>query len=229
MKEFFKRQLETLHARTGIRQLEHLMAENDWQGKVRELINLMVEECEKPPFDKVDEVVKMRVIDRAVIEDDKFIGLNAKFVRKALGAWWLANGDRVLEKLNRAEANASERVVLTPEQSAKVDAMLEQYKRQLLVEPGFRPVPKLEHSEVKKEGAEWKSELERKAYSTGYKPMDPEEYEMQNRIRRAGAAFYKTNPVLSGMRHFPVGGYLILAQSPEDAKAIYESAIQDGF
>ena len=44
--------------------------------------------------------VKQRVISRAIVEDQEFIGLNAKFVQRALAKWWMVNGDRVMEAMN---------------------------------------------------------------------------------------------------------------------------------
>lgn len=175
MKEFFKNQLETLYTRTGFRQLENMMQRQGsddggplWEQDVRQLINFMVEECEKPPFDSVPTTIKQRVIARAVTEDPEFTGLNAKFVRRALSKWWQDNGDRILEQLNKPKEVPYQ--PLTPEQHEKVNVMLESYRRRLLSEGSMSVVPKMKPEEIKKEGAEWKSELERKAVSVGYKP-----------------------------------------------------------
>jgi hypothetical protein len=172
MKEFFKNQLETLYTRTGFRQLENMMqrqgkdeaGEDLWKQDVRQLINFMVEECNKPPFDNVKETVKARVIARAVVEDQEFTGLNAKFVRRALNAWWKDNGDRVLDAMNHQSAGMKPEP-LTPEQNEKINVLLESYRKSLL-----SPMPQMKPEEIEKEGAEWKSELERKAVSKGYKP-----------------------------------------------------------
>lgn len=175
MKEFFKNQLETLHARTGIRQLENLMQNENWKKEVEVLIDFMIEECNRPPFDKVKPEVRQRVIERAIVEDKDFIGLNAKFVRRALNAWWEVNGDRVLMALNEKEASVYDKVQLTPEQNEFVDTMLESYKRRLQAEAAaLKPVPKMERKEFERVGAEWKSGIEKGGHSKGI-PYSTEE------------------------------------------------------
>lgn len=171
MKGFFKNQLETLYHRTGFRQLENMMQSESWEKDVTDLIGFMVEECNKPPFHVVTETVKQRVISRAVVEDQEFTGLNAKFVRRALNKWWQDNGEKILEAVNAKESSVYQKVELTPEQNEKVNAMLESYRRRLLSEPGGMTVlPRgMDPNKAEKDGAEWKSEVERKAVSRGYK------------------------------------------------------------
>lgn len=177
MKEFFRNQLEKLFNRTGFRQLENMMqkpgvaedGEAFWEKDVRELIMFMVEECSKPPFDCVSDTVKMRVIAKAVVDEEKFTGLNARFVRKALNAWWKDNGERVLEKLNKTTFEKAE---LTPEQDEKVNTMLYSYIQRLRAP---MQVPKMKPNEIEKKGAEWQSGIEQKAVSKGYQSMPLEE------------------------------------------------------
>lgn len=223
MREFFKQQLENLQARTGIRQLEHLMAKDTWKEDVDQLIKFMIEECSKPPFDVVRQEVKERVITRAIVEDQDFIGLNAKFVRRALNVWWLANGDRVIEAMNAKEAKVYERVELTPEQKAKIDVMASSYIARLLQGDGIKEVPDVGKDVAAKEGAEWKSELERKAVSVKYQPPPDEYFETQERIRKAGSELYKGRLELR-LDLFKVDKFSILAESQSDAEKIYAIA-----
>jgi hypothetical protein len=169
LKEFFKQELETLHVKTGFRQLENMMKSEGWEKDVTDLINFMIEECNKPPFNIVRTAVKQRVIARAIVEDQEFTGLNAKFVRKALNAWWTVNGDRVIEATN---ANPGVKPVeLTPEQDAKVNKLINEYVGQLLSGDGPQMIKKIEPSVLAKQGKEWTSNIERKAVST---TPDPE-------------------------------------------------------
>lgn len=148
MKAFFKKELETLQAKTGIRQLENLMQKEDWRKEANLLIDLMIEECNKPPFDLVKPEVKERVIARAIVEDQEFIGLNAKFVRKALNAWWSMNGGKILEARDEKQV---EKVELDPEADKRVNVLLESFKRS--IQNGvFQQVPKLSQAEAKQEG-----------------------------------------------------------------------------
>lgn len=164
MYEFFYEEFQTLRARTGIRQWENLneLPSTAAAKAIHDVIDFMCKECEKPPFDVVQMKVKQRVISRAVVEDQDFIGLNAKFVRKALNAWWLTNGDRVIQAMNEA-SKPDEPVDLTEEQKRKIDKLLDGYRAHLLQGDGPQSVPKIDKETAVIEGAEWKSDIERKA------------------------------------------------------------------
>jgi hypothetical protein len=149
MKAFFKKELETLQAKTGIRQLETLMQKEDWRKEANLLIDLMIEECNKPPFDLVKQDVKERVISRAIVEDGDFIGLNAKFVRKALNAWWNVYGGKIIEA--RDESKAPVKVDLDPEADARVNVLLQSFQRSIR-NGVFQQVPKITTEEAKQEG-----------------------------------------------------------------------------
>jgi hypothetical protein len=149
MKAFFKKELETLQAKTGIRQLETLMQKEDWRKEANLLIDLMIEECNKPPFDLVKQDVKERVISRAIVEDGDFIGLNAKFVRKALNAWWNVYGGKIIEA--RDESKTPVKVDLDPEADARVNTLLQSFQRSIR-NGVFQQVPKITQEEAKQEG-----------------------------------------------------------------------------
>jgi hypothetical protein len=99
LRDFFKLELETLQAKTGIRQLDNIMAkEATWEAELSQLLDLLVAECNRPPFDLVGVDIKMKVIRDALISDKEFMGLSARFVHKSLTNWWQFNGGRYLEK-----------------------------------------------------------------------------------------------------------------------------------
>lgn len=99
LRDFFKRELETLQAKTGIRQFENIMAKEDtWEQELKLLLDILVSECSRPPFDIVGVDIKIKVIQDAIVSDKDFIGLNAKFIYKSLANWWTFNGGRYLEK-----------------------------------------------------------------------------------------------------------------------------------
>lgn len=224
MYEFFYGELKSLKARTGLLQWEKLNEQTNPTKEIDDLISFMIDECSKPPFNKIKIEIKQRIVSRAVIEDKEFIGMNAKFVRRALNAWWETNGDRVLMAINNSE-NAYQKVVLTKEQNEKVDEMLESYRRSL-ESSTIQPVPKLEKREIEKEGAEWKSEIERK--STGYttKGLTKEQYIMRTRLHRAASDFYKQKQSFK-LKSFTIEGFEIFAESFEDAQTIYSTATTD--
>jgi hypothetical protein len=180
MKEFFKKELETLQAKTGIRQFETIMAKDNWEEEVDALINPMLEECNRPPFNIVKPEVKERVIRDAILNDQEFIGLNAKFVRKALNAWWGIYGGKILEAVNQKSEGVYKKVPLTPEEDAKVNVLLDSYKKRLLSGgPAFeiKKVPQLTEAEIKEEG-----QVERKKTVVRSTPLSY--HESQERHRR---------------------------------------------
>lgn len=225
MYEFFYEELKTLKARTGILQWEKLNEAADREKEVNDLIDFMLVEVNKDPFKKVNPAVIQRVISRAVIEDKDFIGLNAKFVRRALASWWEVNGNRVLMKLQEQEAAAAPKVELTKEQNDFVDTMVNSYVKRLLTEPaaGMTRLSKMPKQQAAKEGAEWTSNLERKAskYNNG---LTPEQYAFKKHLQRTASDFYKSRVSYTGLKLFMVGEYEVFAESQQHAEEIYQIA-----
>ena len=153
MKQFFKTQLETLKDRTGLNQFEKLKEENDWKTKANQLIQFMVDECNRAPFDMVRDEVKQRVISQAIVDDQEFTGLNAKFVRRALNAWWLVYGGKVLEARDQLAKEEKKQI---PEYSGPpidVDVLVKSYLQRLR-QPNPNQVPELTKKEIEEEGQE---------------------------------------------------------------------------
>lgn len=217
---FFYSEFESLRAKTGIKQWEQLNEQPERDKAIHDVIDLMVQECQKPPYHVVRDEVKQRVISRAVVEDPDFIGLNARFVQRALNKWWLVNGDRVMEAMN--EHKVEDKIELSPAQKRKIDELANKYVSELLQGNGPRMIPKVEHHE--KVGAEWKSDLERKAVSVQYQPPDAREVEIMDRIRKGGSELYKGRLELN-LKLFHVESFQILAESESDAQKIYQLAI----
>lgn len=227
MRAFFKQELKNLQAKTGIRQLENMMLKEKWQDEANKLIEFMIEECNKPPFNIVATAVKERVISRAIVEDQEFIGLNAKFVRRALNAWWLTNGDRVIEACNAKSSVVYERVELTPEQSAKIDVMAKEYIQQLLSgDTEIKSVPQLTDEEIKREGKEFEAtHIVRKAtkYSNGF---TIEQIAMIEKLDQAKAYFNKGITNFGGYTFYNIEGFQIFARDEKQAQDIYDYAVK---
>jgi hypothetical protein len=149
MYDFFHGELKTLKARTGYTQWEKLNDSPKAADEINDLIKYMIDECVKPPFDLVKDEVKQRVISRAIVEDGDFIGLNAKFVRKALNAWWNVYGGKIIEA--RDESKAPVKVDLDPEADARVNVLLQSFQRSIR-NGVFQQVPKITQEEAKQEG-----------------------------------------------------------------------------
>lgn len=150
MKDFFKNELKMVQLKTGIRQLENIMNLADWEKQLEQLITLMVDETSKPPFDLIGLDVKQRVISNAIVEDKDFIGLNPKFVRRALNTWWHFNKDKYFEKIT-AEVVQNFQPVSWEERTNWLD----KWKESLgVMENKFTSGPKLTEKEIQDEGQE---------------------------------------------------------------------------
>jgi hypothetical protein len=234
MKEFFMKELDTLHLKTGLRQLENLMAKPDWQQDIDLLVDLMVQACNYPPFNLIGVDVKQRVIQQAIIEDKDFIGLNAKFVVRSLNTWWNHNKDRYYEKHLVQQEQVPEHEPLRGEAMQK---MLDTWKKDLgLAENNFK-VPKLSPEEIKAEGQErddsLESELNKLAPRMDYKLPDPLWLEVNGKIKKVCGSLYgkKSLSEISKLRNYEVEDkqtrftFTILCKSQEKAEEIYIEAI----
>jgi hypothetical protein len=152
MRDFFKREFETLEIKTGIRQYERMMERDNWEADFRLAIDLMVDECNKPPFDLIGIDLKQRIISQAIIEDKDFIGLNPKFVRKALATWWNFNKDKYYEQ---AVQNAQEQQTAEPVSWKEREHWLNVWRAELdKLETSVKKVPQLTEKEIQEEGQE---------------------------------------------------------------------------
>jgi hypothetical protein len=256
MKEFFKSELKLVHVKTGIRQLETLMNKGDkWTEEAEQIIDFMVFETNRPPFDMVGVDVKQRVIQAAIIDDKDFIGLNAKFVKRALNAWWAMNKDRYYDsmvkhadesiigksvevedgeyelpgtsKIVKVENKiiVSERYPNVSKQEA--DAMIKEFEKTL--SGGLRSVPELTDKEIKKEGQEredmLKAQLDKLSTKRSYQPTPDDKLIMQDKLREIASGIYKDYIKFDGLRHYEIEGYTIFCESQAKAQEIYMEAV----
>lgn len=132
----FKGHLEKLEARTGFKQYEHLKKNPD---KLREVLTEMIDVAIK--FDispeKLDSVLKDAVLEA----DDKFIGINPRFIYKMLKVWSHSHTTQ------NNKFQEFERVVLTPEEHERVHGsggLVDQYLKQIKESTwGTKPAKKM--------------------------------------------------------------------------------------
>lgn len=161
MYDFFTDELKSLKALTGIRQWENLNELDEPIKAINNLIELMIRETESDPFDKIKPIVKQRIIHEAILNDPDFIGLNAKFVRRALMMWWNQNGENVLFKIQEEKKKSDPQPVISGNYPEEIlNEWLASVKQVAAPEPQMKP------EEIVKKGKEWTSEIERKAVST---------------------------------------------------------------
>jgi hypothetical protein len=221
---YWESEFKYLKPKRGILQYEKLTKE-----EFKELVGLMVLECQKPPYNELDKVVIQRVISDAVLNDPDFIGFNVAWVRRTLNKWWHLSGYKLYDKIQREKeekAEAERKKHATENPHLNVDVMLENYKRSLLA---AKEVPKMESKEVAAKGAEWKSELEKKAVSKGF-DIDHEknmQINLQHEIYAATRDGYMHLTDVQKAEHRIIivdGIYKVNCASPLDAELIYKEA-----
>jgi hypothetical protein len=222
---FFEKEFQNLKIKTGILQYEKFQTSEGGHDAMNELSRYMVLECKTPPYDQIDKQILQRVISAAVVDDKDFIGFSVKFIRKTLNTWWQLYGWKIMEKMQREKEEQQSKQV-PPAVDIDVDTMLESYKRRLLLESAkMKEIPKMKADQIQKEGAEWKSTLERKGltYSNG---LTPEYVELKARIQRTATKFYEKRSSYSDLKLFPINDFEIFAASEKDASEIYSLAIK---
>jgi hypothetical protein len=229
MKDFFKREFELLEAKTGFKQYEKILDKDTWERDLEEIINLMVAECNRPPFDMVGIDIKMNVIRSAIVEDKEFTGLSARFVHRSLSNWWQFNGGRYLEKHMQALPK-EEHEPAPPEVAEKY---LKEWEEKVKAAGSRFTVPALTPEEIKREGQEkpnlMQEQLDKLAPKTDYRQQPDYVLKVKENIRRICAETYKhldPHRMPKGFESFRIGEYDIYCESADKAKEIYEKAME---
>lgn len=82
MRDYFLNLLQNLDKLAGLRQYEKLMQLPDYKKEINALLDILCRVSDQ--FQYIPDEQKKQIIDDAVIADPEFIGLNAKFIAKAL-------------------------------------------------------------------------------------------------------------------------------------------------
>lgn len=217
MREFFKQELKTLKAKTGLNQYETFSAMTDHDGKnigaeqITVLINAMAYTCDN--FPEIPDDHKQEYIRAAMIrKDHDFTGLYATWVYAVLNA---VRGKYFKQEAHQKKESIYDKILLTDEQRKEVDALLDNYKNEIA--QGFSKVPKLTPDEIKEEG----QERPKKVVHQG---PTKEEIEMQDKIRSCAAARYQ-GADFSKFQTYIVEGYKIFCASQEHAHEIFIEAL----
>lgn len=219
MREFFKQELNSLKAKTGLNQYENFSAMKDAAGnsiaaeQIKLLIDSMVTVCST--FNYIPDEHKKAIIATGIVTDPDFTGLNARIVFKWLQA---KNSLYFKQEAHQKETSVYDKIQLTEDQRLEVDKLLEDYKKEIV--GGFNQVPKLTPQQIQEEGQE------RPVYKQ-YQGPSKEFLEMQARIRSIGGARYKDRiNIERGLKLtvYYVDGYSVLCESQEVAQEIYIEA-----
>lgn len=210
MRDFFKQELKTLKAKTGLNQYETFSSMPDAEVQLKALLDGMVSVCSG--FNYIPDDHKKEIIKAAIITDPDFTGLYARVVFKWLQA---KNNLYFKEEAHQKEKSVYDKVQLTEDQRTEVDKLLDDYKQEII--GGFGRVPELTTDEIENEGQERPKKIE------VHKP-DQEFLKMMALIRKTAYAKY-IGTDYSKFRNYIVEGYKIFCASQSDAHEIYIEAL----
>ena len=163
MRSFFKSELETLYAKTQLRQYETLSAMPDAPKQIAAMLDALVRVCSYYPY--IPDKAKQSIIQDRMLKDEDFIGFNAKIVSK-----WMeqAKGSYFKESCHIKEPDApgTPYDALSPDVKKQVDDFI---AKLATASNGFKSVPEVSQKEIDDLKMEDLEEREgKKAISTGY-------------------------------------------------------------
>lgn len=131
MRDFFKQELETLKAKTGLNQYENFSAMVDSEGKsiaakqIGILLDSMVLACNEFPY--IPDMDKCLIIQKMIIQDQDFTALNSRAVWK----WLNMHKDIYWQKANGKQEEVIDNRNLPP-LSEKTKKMIAEFQAELL-------------------------------------------------------------------------------------------------
>lgn len=220
MRDFFKQELKTLKAKTGLNQYETFSGMPDAEVQLKALLDGMVSVCSG--FNYIPDDHKKEIIKTAIITDPDFTGLNARVVFK----WLQAKNHLYFKEVAHMETEVKEE----PLKGDDMQKMLDEWKRELEGVSNNFSVPKLTPEEIEKEGREDERALEAaldklSPIREGWKPPSKETIEMQAKVRSIASKLYKDRKDFRGLDHYYVEGIPIFCESQEKAQEIYIEAL----
>lgn len=143
MREFFKSELESLKAKTGLNQYENLSAMPDAIKQFKILFDSL--EMVRAEFHYIPDDAVKQIVQESIIRDQDFTSLNSRVLYRWLNAkkdyYWALYQSQVEQQ---AQATPVPFDQLPPDLQAKI----EDFKRSLLEGSGLQPVPKVSEAEM---------------------------------------------------------------------------------
>lgn len=168
MRDFFKSELKTLKAKTGLNQYENLSAMPDANFQFKILLDSMESACNEFPY--IPDNDKKRIIQEQIVRDQDFTGLNSRVIWK----WLNAKKDHYWEVYRMKQEPVGPPVDFT-ELPQKLQDEIESFKMSLLNGSGLKSVPHVSEAEKSKIEREDSDRIKPKSYSKGYRPPTAEE------------------------------------------------------
>lgn len=156
MRDFFKSELETLKAKTGLNQYETFSNMPDAAHQIKILLDSMILVCQE--FHFIPDEDKKRIIREMITRDQEFTGLNSRVIWR----WLNAKKDQYYKELAHREAEAGD----PPLTGEARDRAIQEYLNAILqVDNNFK-VSTDKYSEIR---ANWNPDKKK------YTPLSPEE------------------------------------------------------
>lgn len=157
MRDFFKSELQTLKAKTGLNQFENMSAMPDKEKQFKILFDSLEMVCAE--FQYIPDNDKKRIIQEQIIRDQDFTGLNSRVVWK----WLNANKDHYWAIYQaKVEKQAQAQPVSFDQLPAHIQAEVNQFLASLASDgSGVKVVPSVSNEEIKAIQNEDKNRVEK--------------------------------------------------------------------
>lgn len=119
MRDFFKSELKTLKAKTGLNQWENISAMDNPEQEFKILFDSLELVCAE--FTYIPDNDKKRIVQENIIRDQEFKGLNARIVWK----WLNANKDKYYKELAHQQADQIAPPLVGEERQKRIAEYLE--------------------------------------------------------------------------------------------------------
>lgn len=219
MREFFKSELETLYAKTQLRQYETLSAMTDPKGnsdgsrQVGIMLDTCTFVCDQYPY--IPDEDKKKIVQTEMLRDPEFKGFNGQILHK----WFNSKKDVYWAQYqHQVEKQAQSTPVPFDKLPAALQQEIEAFKAKL-ADSGMKPVPSVTKAEV--EAIKREDEIRQEgqqAASLEYRAKSEEIYRKKMEVIKA-KGLDKVD--LRDLSNFVVHGIDILARNKQEAEEIW--------
>lgn len=210
MKDFFKTELQTLKAKTGLNQYETFSNMPDASKQIGILLDSMVLACNEFPY--IPDIDKCTIIQKMIIQDQDFTALNSRSVWK----WLNMHKDIYWSKVQKPVEEVKELPPLTPE----TEKMIREWQASLIGLDKPRVSFQAEMERIKKEDELRLEGLPIKSESVKYTPSE-EVLKLNERKLKAGRDRGLDKLDLRDIKAFDVEGKIIHARNLEEAQEMF--------
>ena len=162
MRDFFKEELKTLKAKTGLNQYENISSLPDAQFQFKILLDSLVLACNE--FAYIPDADKKRIIQKSIMTSQDFTGLHSRVV------WgWLNQNKEHYWAVEQAKQAANSQELITFDQlSPDLQKQINDFKMSLM-NGSIKEVPEVSEAELKKIETEDAQRVNPKSYAKDYK------------------------------------------------------------